>query len=121
MQLEKLSDDNWKLPEQEVALEFVVTVPVEIASLNVTATVEATATSEELSVVLSEETIGLIVSAAPSFSKSLASPYSLVSEQVLRKTADSIKTVVKKRVIFSDCDILTALCVIVLEKFAHFT
>ena len=41
MQVEKLSDDNWKLPEQLVSLLFVVTLPVSIFSLNVTATVVA--------------------------------------------------------------------------------
>ena len=41
MQVVKLSDDNWKLPEQVVSLVFVVTLPVAIFSLNVTATVVA--------------------------------------------------------------------------------
>ena len=41
MQVEKLSDDNWKLPEQVVSFVFVVTLPVAIVSLNVTATVVA--------------------------------------------------------------------------------
>ena len=41
MQVVKLSDDNWKLPEQVVSLVFVVTLPVAIISLNVTATVVA--------------------------------------------------------------------------------
>ena len=39
MQVEKLSDDIWKLPEQLVSFVFVVTVPVAIVSLNFTATV----------------------------------------------------------------------------------
>ena len=39
MQVEKSSDDIWKLPEQLVSFVFVVTVPVAIVSLNVTATV----------------------------------------------------------------------------------
>ena len=38
MQVEKLSDDNWKLPEQVVSLVFVVRLPVAIFSLNVTET-----------------------------------------------------------------------------------
>jgi hypothetical protein len=42
MQEVKLSDDNWKLPEQVVSLVFVVTLLVSIFSLNVTATVVAT-------------------------------------------------------------------------------
>jgi hypothetical protein len=41
MQVEKLSDDNWKLPEQVVSLVFVVTLAGSIFSLNVTATVVA--------------------------------------------------------------------------------
>ena len=41
MQVVKLSDDNWKLPEQVVSFVFVVTLPVAIVSLNVTATVVA--------------------------------------------------------------------------------
>ena len=41
MQVVKLSEDNWKLPEQFVSLVFVVTLPVAIISLNVTATVVA--------------------------------------------------------------------------------
>ena len=41
MQVVKLSDDNWKLPEQLVSFVFVVTLPVAIFSLNVTATVVA--------------------------------------------------------------------------------
>ena len=41
MQEEKSSDDIWKLPEQLVSFVFVVTVPVAIVSLNVTATVVA--------------------------------------------------------------------------------
>ena len=41
MQVVKLSEDNWKLPEQVVSLVFVVTLPVAIFSLNVTATVVA--------------------------------------------------------------------------------
>jgi hypothetical protein len=41
MQVVKLSDDNWKLPEQFVSLVFVVRLPVAIFSLNVTATVVA--------------------------------------------------------------------------------
>jgi len=41
MQEEKSSDDIWKLPEQLVSFVFVVTLPVAIVSLNVTATVVA--------------------------------------------------------------------------------
>jgi hypothetical protein len=41
MQVEKSSDDIWKLPEQLVSLVFVVTDQVNIFSLNVTATVVA--------------------------------------------------------------------------------
>ena len=68
MQLEKLSDESWKLPEQELSLVFVVAVLVEIFSLNVTAIVVETTTSEELSVGLIEEMMGLMVSSAPNFS-----------------------------------------------------
>ena len=41
MQVEKSSDDIWKLPEQLVSLVLVVTDQVNIFSLNVTATVVA--------------------------------------------------------------------------------
>ena len=41
-QVEKSSEDSWKLPEQVVSLVFVVTELVDIASLNVTAAVVAT-------------------------------------------------------------------------------
>jgi hypothetical protein len=41
MQVVKLSDDNWKLPEQLVSLVLVVTDQGKIFSLNVTATVVA--------------------------------------------------------------------------------
>ena len=41
MQVEKSSDDIWKLPEQFVSLVLVVTDQVNIFSLNVTATVVA--------------------------------------------------------------------------------
>ena len=68
MQLEKLSDESWRLPEQELSLVFVVAVLVEIFSLNVTEIVVATVTSEELSVGLIEEMMGLMVSSAPNFS-----------------------------------------------------
>ena len=51
-----------------VSLVFVVAVLVEIFSLNVTAIEVLTATSEELSVGLIEEIMGLMVSAAPNFS-----------------------------------------------------
>ena len=44
-----------------------------------------------------------------------------LESQYERKTADRIKTEVKNRVNFSDENILTALCVIVLGKFVHFT
>ena len=40
-QVEKSSDDSWKLPEQLVSFVFIVTLPVAIFSLNVTATVVA--------------------------------------------------------------------------------
>jgi hypothetical protein len=41
MQVVKLSEDNWKFPEQLVSFVFVLTLPVAIVSLNVTATVVA--------------------------------------------------------------------------------
>jgi len=41
MQVVKLSEDNWKLPEQVVSLVFVVRLPVAIFSQNATATVVA--------------------------------------------------------------------------------
>ena len=68
IQLEKLSYESWKLPEQLLSLVLVVTVPVEIFSLNVTEIVVETETSEELSVGVVEEMMGLMVSAAPNFS-----------------------------------------------------
>ena len=62
MQVVKLSEDSRKLPEQVVLSVFVVIVLVDIVSLNVTATVVETETSVELSVGLTEETVGLVVS-----------------------------------------------------------
>ena len=58
MQVVKLSEDSWKLPEQVVSLVFVVMLLVDIFLLNVTATVVETETSVELSVGLKEETVG---------------------------------------------------------------
>ena len=40
-QVEKSSDDSWTLPEQLVSFVYVVTLPVAIFSLNVTATLVA--------------------------------------------------------------------------------
>ena len=60
MQVVKLSEDSRKLPEQVVLSVFVVIVLVDIVSLNVTATVVETETSVELSVGLTEETVGLV-------------------------------------------------------------
>ena len=62
MQVVKLSEDSRKLPEQVVLSVFVVIVLVDIVSLNVTATVVETETSVELSVGLTEETVGAVVS-----------------------------------------------------------
>ena len=67
MQVVKLSEDSRKLPEQLVLSVFVVIVLVNIVSLNVTATVVDTETSLELSVGLTEETVGA-VDTAPNFS-----------------------------------------------------
>ena len=60
MQVVKLSEDSRKLPEQVVLSVFVVIVLVDIVSLNVTETVVETETSVELSVGLTEETVGLV-------------------------------------------------------------
>jgi hypothetical protein len=70
MQVVKLSEDSRKLPEQVVLSVFVVIVLVEIVLLNVTATVVEAETSVELSVGLTEETVGavVIVDTAPNFS-----------------------------------------------------
>ena len=70
MQVVKLSEDSRKLPEQVVLSVFVVIVLVDIVSLNVTATVVDTETSLELSVGLTEETVGAVVTVdtAPNFS-----------------------------------------------------
>ncbi len=70
MQVVKLSEDSRKLPEQVVLSVFVAIVLVDIVSLNVTATVVDTETSLELSVGLTEETVGAVVTVdtAPNFS-----------------------------------------------------
>ena len=70
IQVVKLSIDSRKLPEQVVLSVFVVIVLVDIVLLNVTTTVVDTGTSLELSVGLTEETVGavVIVDTAPNFS-----------------------------------------------------
>ena len=62
IQVEKLSEESWKLPEQLVSLVFEVIVPVDIASLKITATVVDGELKVELSSGLTEETVGLVVS-----------------------------------------------------------
>ena len=62
MQVVKLSEDSLKLPEQVVLSVFVVIVLVDIVSLNVTSTSVETETSVELTVGLTEETVGAVVS-----------------------------------------------------------
>ena len=72
--VEKLSDDNCKLPEHLVSAVLVVTLYANIASLNVTTILEATGTLVELSEGLSSEIVGAEVSPiefwqlAPNFS-----------------------------------------------------
>ena len=62
----------------------------------------------ELSVGLTEETLGGVTSpeegihAAPNFSKSLFSPYSLLSEQLLSNNTNVTRTKGKNRFIFLD-------------------
>jgi hypothetical protein len=70
MQVVKLSEDSRKLPEQVVLSVFVVIVLVDIDLLNVTATVVEAETSVELSVGLTEETVGAVVTVGtgPNFS-----------------------------------------------------
>ena len=74
MHVEKLSDDNCKLPEHLVSAVLVVILYASIASLNVTIILEATGTLVELSEGLSEEIVGTEVSPvefwqlAPNFS-----------------------------------------------------
>ena len=74
MHVEKLSDDNCKLPEHLVSAVLVVTEYAKIASLNVTTILEATGTLVELSEGLSSEIVGAEVSPivfwqlAPNFS-----------------------------------------------------
>ena len=74
MHVEKLSDDNCKLPEHLVSAVLVVTLYANIASLNVTTILEATGTLVELSEGLSSEIVGAVVSPveftqlAPNFS-----------------------------------------------------
>jgi hypothetical protein len=68
IQVEKLSEESWKLPEQLVSLVFEVIVPVDIASLKITATVVAGELKVELSVGLTDEMVGRMCSAAPVFS-----------------------------------------------------
>jgi hypothetical protein len=58
IQVVKLSEDSSKLPEQVVLSVFVVMELVNIFLLNVTATVVDTETLVELSVGLTEETLG---------------------------------------------------------------
>ena len=62
IQVVKLSEESRKLPEQVVLSVLVVIVLVDIVSLNVTATVVETATLVELSVGLTEATVGAVVS-----------------------------------------------------------
>ena len=62
MHVEKLSDDNCKLPEHLVSAVLVVTLYGNIASLNVTTILEATGTLVELSEGLSSEIVGAEVS-----------------------------------------------------------
>ena len=72
--VEKSSVDNCKLPEHLVSEVLVVTLNANIASLNVTTTLEATGTLVELSEGLSSEIVGAEVSpvefwqSAPNFS-----------------------------------------------------
>ena len=66
MQVVKLSEDSRKLPKQVVLSVFVVMELVDIFLLNVTATVVETETLVELSVGLTEETVGRIVSSSDS-------------------------------------------------------
>ena len=72
--VEKLSDDNCKLPEHLVSAVLVVTLCSNIASLNITTTLEATGTLVELSEGFSSEIVGAVVSpvvfwqSAPNFS-----------------------------------------------------
>ena len=62
--VEKSSDDNCKLPEHLVSEILLVTLCVNIASLNVTTILEATGTLVELSEGLSSEIVGDEVSPA---------------------------------------------------------
>ena len=62
-QVVKLLEESCKLPEQVVSLVFVLIVLVEIFSLNVSATVELTATLVVLSTGLTEVMVGEVVSA----------------------------------------------------------
>ena len=74
MHVEKLSDDNCKLPEHLVSAVLVVTLYANIASLNITTILEAIGTLVELSEGLSSEIVGAEVSpdefwqSAPNFS-----------------------------------------------------
>jgi hypothetical protein len=104
MQVVKLSEDSRKLPEQVVLSVFVVIVLVDIDLLNVTATVVEAETSVELSVGLTEATVGAVVTVdtAPNFSKSLFLPYSLLSEQLLSNNTSVTRTKGKNRFILLD-------------------
>ena len=62
MHVEKSSDDNCKLPEHLVSAVLVEILYASIASLNVTTTLEATGTLEELSDGLNSEIVGAVVS-----------------------------------------------------------
>jgi len=84
MQVEKLSEESRKLPEQVVLSELVVIVLDDIDSLNVTATVVETATLVELSSGLIEATVGAVVSEELSVSEPLPMILSSVLAQLLR-------------------------------------
>ena len=64
MHVEKLSDDNCKLPEHLVSAVLVVTLYANIASLNVITILEAIGTLVELSEGPSSEIVGAEVSPA---------------------------------------------------------
>ena len=64
IQVLKLSDETWKVPEQDVFDEFVVTDVASIDSENITEMVEVTETEVSLSEGDVDETVGVVVSGA---------------------------------------------------------
>ena len=83
IQVLKLSEDTWKVPEQEVSEVFVVTEVVSIASEKVTEIDEETETDVSESEGEVEETVGAVVSVVV-VAVSVASSFSSLQEMMVR-------------------------------------